>query len=271
MPSKILVASFAILFAEAMGAAATSPALMTPTGPWHVEYASTMCLLSRPYGPKQAISLILKPSMIGDKLEIIVTTARTRISDRESGKASLAIAGEAVAGEAYFYAYSTAKARLVRIGTADETLTLSALRDTLSIDAERESRHSFALTAIERARPALTACLDQLRAMYNVTKADLAPIVTEPQASVRKFFSTSDYPREALNKDQSGTVGVLLWVETDGRVSTCEVIEPIAALILEQTTCDILKRRARFTPAKDAAGKTIRAPATARIKWQLQS
>jgi protein TonB len=105
--------------------------------------------------------------------------------------------------------------------------------------------------------------------MYKVAKADLAPIVTEPQAVLRKYFSTDDYPLEAFNKNQSGIVGVLLWVEPDGRVSTCEVIEPIAALILEQATCTILKRRARFTPAKNAAGKAVRAPTSARIKWQL--
>lgn len=228
-----------------------------------------MCLLGRLYGKQPEIKLILKPSMIGDKLEIIVTTARTRIGDRRSGKVVLAIAGTAVADEVYFNAYSTAKTRLVRIGLADETLTLAALRDTLSIDAEREFRYQFALTGIERARPALNACLDQLRTLYNVTKADLAPIATGPEGSLRDLFSTSDYPREALSKSQSGTVGVLLWVEPNGIVSKCEIIEPVASLILEQTTCDIFKRRARLTPAKDASGSPILSPVTARIRWLL--
>ena len=181
----------------------------------------------------------------------------------------MASAGEAVADELYFSAYSTAKARLVRIGSADEKLKLAALHETLLIDAARQGRYQFALTGIARARPALNACLDQLRTMYDVTEADLAPIATEPQWDVRKTFATSDYPVEALNKNQSGTVGVLLWVEANGRASKCEVIEPIAAPILEQKTCSVLQTRGRFTPAKNLAGDPIRAPTTARIKWQL--
>ncbi len=130
-------------------------------------------------------------------------------------------------------------------------------------------RYHFALTGIERARPALNVCLDQLRNMYNVTQADLAPIATEPQGIIRKFFRSSDYPLEALNKNQSGTVGVLLWVEPNGLVSKCEVIEPTAARVLEETSCNILQRRGRFIPAKDAAGRVMRAPVTTRINWQL--
>lgn len=258
-----------ILFASNFAGAAPAPSLLAPSGPWHVEYAGSMCLLSRPYGANPESRLILKPSMTGDKLEIIVTTARSRISDRQSGKVAMAIAGKAVPEEVSFFAYSTAKARLVRIWNADETLTLSSLRDTLSIDAKGEGRYQFALTGIERARPALNVCLKQLRTMYNVTQADLAPIVTEPQGTVRKFFQSSDYPLEALNKNQSGTVGVLLWVELDGLVSKCEIIEPTNAKVLEEKSCSILKRRGRFVPAKDAAGRAIRAPVTTRINWQL--
>ncbi len=271
MRTKFLAASLATLFTHALATAAPAPTPtpMAPTGPWNVEFADSMCLLSRPYGPKQEIRLILKPSMVGDKLEIIVTTAKTRISEGRSGKATLAVAGEVAADEMYFNAYSTAKARLLRIGSKEETLTFSALRDTLAIDAERESRHLFALPGIERARPVLNHCLDQLRTIYKVSKADLASIKTEPQTSLPKLFSTSDYPAEALSLNQSGTVGVLLWVEANGHVSTCEVIEPINSLSLKQATCNILQRRARFTPAMNMAGKPVRAPVFTRVRWAL--
>ncbi len=271
MRTKILAASLAALFTHALAAAAPAPTPMAPTGPWNVEFADSMCLLSRPFGPKQEIRLILKPSMIGDKLELIVATTKTRMGDGRHGKATLAVAGKVVADEMYFNAYSTAKARLVRIGSKEETLALSALRDTLAIDAERESRHLFALTGIERARPVLNLCLDQLRTIYKVSKADLAQIMTEPQASLPRLFSSSDYPAEALSKNESGTVGVLLWVEANGRVSTCEVIEPINSLALKQTTCSILQRRARFTPAVNMAGKSVRAPIFTRVRWMLPS
>jgi len=62
---------------------------------------------------------------------------------------------------------------------------------------------------------------------------------------------------------------VLVWVDATGRVSTCEIIESSAAAPLQEATCNIIKRRARFTPAKDAAGKPIRAPFFYRVRWAL--
>ena len=68
---------------------------------------------------------------------------------------------------------------------------------------------------------------------------------------------------------QSGTVGALVWVEVNGRVSSCQVIESNASPSLNQATCSILQRRGGFTPATDAANKAVRAPAFYRIRWLL--
>jgi len=80
MRSKILAASFAILFAHSIAAAApaAAPLPMTPTGPWKVEFADSMCLLSRPFGKDGATTLVLKPNMLGNGMEIIVSRARHR-------------------------------------------------------------------------------------------------------------------------------------------------------------------------------------------------
>ena len=122
---------------------------------------------------------------------------------------------------------------------------------------------------LARALPVLADCLAQLRTAHNVSEAEMAAIVTPPKGSALSFFSTNDYPDEALRKEQSGSVGVLLWVETTGRVSTCTVIESSAADPLKEATCNVFKRRARFEPARDVQKKPIRAPVFARIRWEL--
>lgn len=177
--------------------------------------------------------------MTGESLEIFVTNPKTRLTDAQFGKATLAITDKAVVGDVNFSAYSTAKARLVRIRVADDKLALSALRGTLSINAENESRHLFALTGIERALSALAVCLDQLRAVHNVNKADLAAIVTKPKSYSKDFFFTDDYPGEGIREEKSGTVEVLVWVEVDGRISACEIVESSASPVLDQATCDL--------------------------------
>lgn len=268
------LAGCVIVLAHAMAAAAapfSPPPLMMPAGPWNVEFADRMCHLSRPYGSDRATHLIFKPGMIGDEMEIIVAKTTTKTRDGTYGKAVLSISGKKVIDDALFSAYSTAEARLMRIQLRDDEFALSVVRGTLSIDAAPESHHLFVISGIERALPILAQCIDQLRTIYKVSKTDLADIATKPEGSLPRLFSTDDYPSEALRNEESGTVGALVWVETNGRISTCEIIESSGSSSLEQTTCDILKRRSRFAPAKDAAGKAVRAPMFTRIRWSLPS
>ena len=92
MRVKSLMASLALLFAPGIAVAAP-PQPLTPAGPWNVEFADSMCLLSRPYGRDGATNLVLKPAMIGNGLEIIVTRATTAIANPRFGNAALAVAG----------------------------------------------------------------------------------------------------------------------------------------------------------------------------------
>jgi TonB family protein len=267
---KFLAASFAILFAHTIAAAAPKPpALMAPTGPWNVEFADKMCLLSRPYGKNRSTHLMLKPAMLGDDLEIIVTKATSAIGESKSGKAALAIDGKPSLAESYFSAYSTGTRRLLRIWIKEDKIALPDVRGSLHIEAKSEGRHAFAIPGIEQALPVLSTCLEQLRTAYKISNTDLAAIATKPEAHLPSFFSTDDYPREAVVNSQVGTVGVLIWIEATGRVSTCEVVESSAAPTLERTTCNILTKRAEFSPARDAAGKAVRAPKFSRIRWEL--
>ena len=198
-----------------------------------------------------------------------MTRARSSVVVPVYGKAVLTVAGNKVDDQAHFAAYTSVEARVLRIIVDKEKITLAGVRDTLAIHAGREYRQSFAVPGIERALPMLATCATQLRAAYKVSEADVAGIVTEPVGRVAEIFSTKDYPTEAVRNGQYGTIGVLVWIETSGRISTCEIIESNAAAVLEQTTCDLLKMRARFTPARDAAGNAVRAPSFARIRWQL--
>jgi len=132
-----IAATLALLLVHAAGSAAP-PALMAPTGPWNVEFADSMCLLSRSYEKDRTTTLIIKPSMIGTDLEIVVMKARTAIGNVRGGRVVLSVANGAPVDDVYFTAYSTAKMRLVRINARDK-VALANLRGTLSIDAERKA------------------------------------------------------------------------------------------------------------------------------------
>ena len=213
--------------------------------------------------------MILKPAMLSDDFEIVVTEPLKRKREPAFGKAAVAVAGKVVLPDALFTAYDTASRRLLRLQVNAASASLQSLQDSISIEASGETRHSLAIPGIKRALPILAKCVDQLRAAYKVGKSDLAAVATRPVGTAVRFFSPDDYPSDALRKGDHGTVGALLWVEADGRVSTCQVIEAGAAPSLRDATCAILRRRGRFVPGTGTDGKAVRAPLFFRVRWAL--
>lgn len=270
MFSKILT-GLAALSVHAMAASAPlTPPLppMTPTGPWNVEFADSMCLLSRSYGSDRSINLVFKPGVIGDDVEIIVMKATKSITSSRFGNSALSISDQPIDANMAYSAYNTKTLRLLRIQAGDK-MALTKINGAFSIDAGREGRVSFAVSGINRALPVLADCVRQLRAVYKIDEAEISAIATWPKGGLAALFSTNDYPGEALRNEQSGTVGVLLWVAPDGRISSCQIVESSASPVLEATTCSIFERRARLTPAINMAGKLVRAPVFTRIRWML--
>ena len=85
------------------------------------------------------------------------------------------------------------------------------------------------------------------------------------------LFSTDDYPQSAIRNEEQGTTSVKLTIGPDGRVSDCSVTGSSGSTALDSATCNILRRRARFTPAKDQAGNPISDSYSQRIRWELPS
>lgn len=99
------------------------------------------------------------------------------------------------------------------------------------------------------------------------------PRVVEParaRASLAGLITTEDYPPSALRNEEQGTVRVRLSVDTSGRVTGCTVSQSSGHSSLDQTTCRLLQRRARFTPARDNTGQPIADTITSPpIRWQI--
>ena len=89
------------------------------------------------------------------------------------------------------------------------------------------------------------------------------------RGNLPSLFSTDDYPQSALRNEESGTTAVRLTVGPDGRVSDCSVTASSGSTTLDSTTCSILRRRARFTPAKDQNGNPTTDTTTTRIRWEI--
>lgn len=94
-------------------------------------------------------------------------------------------------------------------------------------------------------------------------------VAAAPEGDPATWFTTDDYPAEALRKDEQGLVVIRYRVALDGRVDQCTVVTPSASASLNAASCNILRERARFTPAHDARGCPVPSYSTRRIRWQL--
>lgn len=83
------------------------------------------------------------------------------------------------------------------------------------------------------------------------------------------LFSSDDYPSEALRAGETGTVHVLLTIDTSGRVSDCHVKLSSLSPSLDAATCRVLSERARFEPAHDRAGRPVADNYSQRITWKI--
>ncbi|WP_156347843.1 energy transducer TonB [Sphingomonas sp. Leaf231] len=83
------------------------------------------------------------------------------------------------------------------------------------------------------------------------------------------WISTDDYPPSALRAGEQGVVGIALRIAADGRIDSCTVTESSGHATLDQATCRLYQRRARFTPARDDGGTPIIGTFNDRVRWQL--
>ena len=94
---------------------------------------------------------------------------------------------------------------------------------------------------------------------------------TSAKGDLRTLFSSDDYPASAQSAGAEGTVRASLTIGPDGRVVACNIVQSSGNGSLDSATCNILRRRAKFVPARDSNGNsttdTINTPP---IVWRLE-
>ena len=68
------------------------------------------------------------------------------------------------------------------------------------------------------------------------------------KGDVRSLFSSDDYPASAQSAGAEGTAQAQLTIGPDGRVVGCTLVRSTGNGALDSATCNILRRRAKFTP-----------------------
>jgi TonB family protein len=87
----------------------------------------------------------------------------------------------------------------------------------------------------------------------------IAAAVAQPPKPINEanIITRDDYPGEAIQAGSYGLVSMHLEITRDGRVGTCAVSETSGSRPLDHQACRVVKTRARFEPARDAAGQAV--------------
>src|SRR4051794_34181834 len=91
------------------------------------------------------------------------------------------------------------------------------------------------------------------------------------RGDLRALFSADDYPAAAQAAEAQGTAQATLTISPSGQVVGCSLIRSTGNGALDSATCNILRRRAKFTPAKDSNGQAVSDTITTPpIVWRLE-
>ena len=90
-----------------------------------------------------------------------------------------------------------------------------------------------------------------------------------PRARNGGWVTDSDYRTPWINRGWEGTAGFRLRIGTDGRVDSCTITDSTGHSALDEATCRLVQRRARFDPARNERGETVSGSFSSAVRWQI--
>ncbi len=91
----------------------------------------------------------------------------------------------------------------------------------------------------------------------------------QERGTIQSYFSTDDYPAEARGTGAQGLVRFTLTIDPGGRVIGCTITQSSGSAVLDDATCRIMQRRARYTPAMDDNGSPTTGTIEQEITWKV--
>jgi periplasmic protein TonB len=101
------------------------------------------------------------------------------------------------------------------------------------------------------------------------TPAGVPAVRARAKANLASLIREGDYPSKAMRKGEQGAVAFTLEVAANGRVTACRVTSASRSASLDEATCRIMTKRARFTPARDAQGNPVSDIVDSGLVWRF--
>lgn len=231
-----------------------------------------MCLASRKFGTNGEVELLLRPSPLGEGLEI--SFVQKRSTDRHAvldGNGQIQAGPSGPKTDASFKAWrSRSHGGRVLIVSAKQSLLDNVSNDSwLAFTGPKENPVAVQMRQFGKLQPVLADCKRKVAQHWGVDMSTLDRIAVpaEPADGPAKWVSIHDYPMDALRSGKSGLVTLLYQVGVNGSVDECRVIETSGVSSLETASCRAIEKRAKYKPAQDRDGKPMVSWEIRRIWW----
>lgn len=258
-----LILSCCALLAASTAAAQVQPLFLAPAGPWKADFADDRCILSRPYdsgADSHHLAFLFFPAT--QRVTARFTTL-AKVRDRQAGKARISIDGRLLPQEFSYSLRDGGKGVAVReVAFTNFRTNLADTKKALRIDASQLGLIDVDLGNFSKPMAVIQKCLDGLHQSLGIDAAAARAVVTQPEWNIYPFM---DLPKEAYSID------ILYWVAADGRVDECRVIESTFAAKTNQRICANVMKKAQLEPARDGAGKPVRAPSMDALRAEIRS
>lgn len=95
------------------------------------------------------------------------------------------------------------------------------------------------------------------------------PIAARPRGNPGGWIGQSDYRTSWINRDMTGIARFRLGIGVDGRVESCTITRSTGHAELDAATCALLRKRARFEPARDGTGARTQGTFASSVEWRI--
>lgn len=120
-------------------------------------------------------------------------------------------------------------------------------------------------------RPGPTQGLDPVPTP-RVTPTQTPPgpsVGAKPRNDPSAWITTDDYRTSWITREMTGTARFRLEIAANGRVTNCTITGTTGHSSLDQATCQLLERRAKFQPARTGSGEPVAGSYESAVRWVL--
>ena len=266
------------MMVAALSAGQPAAVPLQPTGKWTMVYTPTSCEAKRRFGD---VAVAIIPGALGESTRVMVEVpGKTSQARQYPAIVNPGDGGGAAKATALLFPMKAKTSRGVYMVLPNALVEriLTSGRMDFEVGNQRvhiaanSARASLALGKTEPLRKALEICMADLRTQWGMVGGKLPKpaIASYAQGDVRGIFKSEDYPEDAMDANQSGSTRFLLMVDKTGSVMDCVVAQSSGVASLDAMGCQVLRERAKFKPAIDAAGKpTVDTYVTPPIRWAI--